>query len=150
VTEERLEYSEYDNAVKRIREKNGEYLTGFAESLSAQGLSDKTIKNHITNVDFYINHYLLYEEPLDAAQGCGLKVSHFLGYWFITKAMWSSVESIKSTAASIKKFYKYLLGIGVVAKADYDDLLETIKEEMPEWLQDMQEYDEGTIDWLQF
>ena len=53
----------------------------------------------------------------------------------------------RTTAASIKKFYKYLLKIGVVQSDNYDSLLEIIKEEMPEWLEEMRDYDAAVFDW---
>jgi len=51
----------------------------------------------------------------------------FLGYWFIKKAMWASQASIKSNAASLKKFYAFLLEKGLVEQEDLIELEETIK-----------------------
>ena len=70
------------------------------------------------------------------------KIDGFLGSWFIRKALWSSCAHIKSNAAGIKKFYSYLLENNVVEQDDYDDLCETIKECMPDWLDKMRRYDE--------
>ena len=142
-----FDYEAYEKECESISAKNEEYLEGFAEELSKEGLSEKTIKKHVSNVDFYINYYLLYEDATPAEEGCGHAISFFLGYWFIKKAMWSSVASIRSNAASIKKFYKYLLKKGVVQSDDYDSLLEIIKEEMPEWLEEMLDYDAAAYDW---
>jgi len=52
-------------------------------------LSKKTIDKHVSNVDFYINDFLLYEDAIEAADGVS-SMGMFLGYWFIRKAMWSS------------------------------------------------------------
>lgn len=55
--------------------------------------------------------------------------------------MWSSCANIRSTAASIKKFYKYLLEKEVIDQVDYDILLSIIKECMPDWLDSMVKHD---------
>jgi site-specific recombinase XerD len=69
----------------------------------------------------------------------------FLGYWFIKKAMWASKASIKSNAASLKKFYTYLYERGSIEKEDLASLKETIKEEMPEWIATLERYDDPSI-----
>jgi len=66
----------------------------------------------------------------------------FLGYWFIRKVMWASQTSIKSNAASLKKFYFFLLEKGLIKKEDLNELEETIKDEMPEWLAKIKQYDD--------
>lgn len=134
-----MNYEEYEKAVEKITKVNEQYLILFQEYLLEKGLKDKTIRNHLNNVSFYINDYLNYYDPQEMVRGC-YDISGFLGDWFIRKAMWSSRESIKSTAASIKKFYKCMLEKGHVSKADYQYLVETIKEKMPDWLENMDDY----------
>jgi hypothetical protein len=92
-----------------------------------------------------MNEYLLYEDATEAKDGMD-SVSMFLGYWFIKKAMWASQSSIKSNAASLKKFYAFLADKGVVDKEDLDELKQTIKEEMPEWLATLRRYDDLSIE----
>jgi len=79
-------YQEYELACQQERERNSQLLKQFASWLEAKQLTQKTIDNHLTNVDFYINEFLLYEYPIS--------------YWFIKKAIWASASSIKSNAAS--------------------------------------------------
>jgi len=134
-------FSEYERKAKEIRDTNKEYLNGFEDHLKAQGLSIKTINNHRLNVDFYINSFLLYYDALDVSYGC-YKVDGFLGDWFIRKAMWSSVGNIKSNISSFKKFYRYLLGIGVVDEEAYDKLCETIALNKDDWFDLMRRYDD--------
>jgi hypothetical protein len=88
--------------------------------------------------------YLLYEDPVEPQDGVD-SVSMFLGYWFIRKAMWASESSIRSNAASLKKFYAFLHERGLVTKDDLDSLKETIKEEMPDWLATVARYDDPSI-----
>ena len=100
-----FDYEEYEKECDKIRETNNEYLDLFEEDLQNAGLAPKTIRKHISNVDFYINEYVLREEPRPMEDGTSM-IDMFLGYFFIRKCMWSTPGTIKSTASSIKKFYK--------------------------------------------
>ena len=135
------EYEKFEKAVGKIRETNNAYLTEFSQWLKDKGLAAKTIDNHVTNVEFYINEFLCYDDALDVKQGC-YQVSQFLGDWFIRKTTWASCGNIKSNAASIKKFYAFLLEKGVIRQEDFDELRETIKDEMPDWLEIMRQDEE--------
>jgi len=134
------EYEIYEKEVEKIIKENEVYLEKFAKWLEEKGLSPKTIRNHVGNVDFYINDFLCYYEPQNYIAGCH-NIHGFLGDWFIRKALWSSQAYVKSTAASIKKFYSFMLEEGKVSTEDYQELCEDIKELMPEWLESMQRFD---------
>ncbi|MGD9949127.1 MAG: recombinase [Desulfobulbus sp.] len=138
-------YEKYENDCKKIREVNTQLLNAFALSLKDSGVSEKTINNHVSNIDFYINEFLLYEDAIEAKDGTNA-VGMFLGYWFIKKAMWASRSSIKSYATSLKKFYTFLHKNGLIEKDDLDALKETIKQDMPEWLATLDRYDDPSID----
>lgn len=138
------DYEQYEIACEKIRESNEQLLADFGNWLRRSNLTEKTIGRHVENVDFYINEYLLYDDATEPQKGI-FSVSMFLGYWFIRKAMWASKASIKSNAASLKKFYAYLCEQGLVSKEDLDELKETIKEEMGEWLATIERYDDPTI-----
>ena len=124
-----------------IQKANETHLAGFEKWLKRKGFSQKTINKHVSNVDFYINDYLCYYDLIDASQGYG-HIHGFLGNWFIRKAAWASCAQIKSFAASIKKFYTFLLDESVVTHECLDCLCETIKEFMPEWLDNMRRYED--------
>jgi site-specific recombinase XerD len=138
------DYEQYEIECERIRESNKELLDDFATWLRESNLTAKTINKHIDNIDFYINEYLLYGDAVEPQEGAR-SVSMFLGYWFIEKAMWASAASIKSNAASLKKFYAFLHERGLVSRDDLDYLKETIEEEMPEWLATLARYDDPSI-----
>jgi intergrase/recombinase len=120
-------------------------LVELERSLKSLNLSEKTIRGHLSNIDFYINEHLLYEDATEAKDGVH-SVSMFLGYWFIRNAMWASQASIKSNAASLRKFYTFLAGKGLIDKEALSDLKDTIKEEMPEWLPTLKRYDDPSIE----
>lgn len=109
--------------------------------LKKKELSNKTIGRHVGNVSLYLNDYLNHYEGEDMVAGCH-SVGDFLGDWFIRKTMWSSTATIKSTAASIKKFYNCMLEKRNIDKSDYQLFCQIIKDEMPSWLSAMEEYED--------
>ncbi len=140
-----MNYEKYDEECKRIRKENKKLISDFKTWLSAKGLSQKTIDNHTSNMDFYINEFLLYEDAIEAKDGAG-EIGLFLGYWFIKKAMWANKSAIKGNAASLKKFYQYLYEDGKVSEETFSAMKESIKEDMPEWLATMERYDDPDIE----
>jgi len=128
------EYKKYERACAKIKEVNAKLLASFEQWLLAKGLGKKSITEHVKNADFYINTFLLYDEAIPAKEGAW-RISSFLGDWFIRKALWSSRTSIKENAASLKKFYTFMLEKGEIDADDLQELKEAIKEEMDEWLE---------------
>jgi hypothetical protein len=49
------EYDKYEARCKKLRTANERLLAGFETWLKSAGLSEKTISNHLSNIDFYIN-----------------------------------------------------------------------------------------------
>jgi len=143
-----MDYEKYEKACKRIRKENKKLIFGFKTWLSAKSLSQKTIEKHTSNVDFYINEFLLYEDAIEAKDGV-IEIGSFLGYWFIKKALWANKSTIKENAASLKKFYQYLLEDGKVPEKAFSSMKESIKENMPEWLATVDRYDDPDIEDMQ-
>ena len=139
-------YEAYERNCKRIREENAGYLNTFRENLEAAGLSPKTIRNHVDNIDFFLNEFLLRYEANPMAEGTGL-VSSFLGDYFIRKCMWSTPSSIRQYIASLKKFYKCMISEGKIDSDDYDYLLETIREEKDDWIEECEDFNGGSGGW---
>ncbi len=138
-------FEQYEKDCKRIKKQNANILNDFEIWLTKKNLSPKTIKKHCSNVDFYINEYLLYEEAIEAADGPG-NIGNYLGYWFIRKAMWASQAAIKENASSLKKFYQFMFDKKKISKESLDWLTQRIKDEMPEWLAIMGRYDDPDIE----
>ena len=134
-----MNYEEYEARCEEIRAENEELLKVFQDDI--KGLSEKTVRKHLSNVSFYINDYLLREDAktFDAGTKC---ISEFLGYYFIRKCAWSTPASIKSTAASIKKFYKCMFEHDYMEKAAYNELCEDIKLGMDGWIEDCERYND--------
>ena len=139
------DYEKYENECKKIRKANKQLLSDFELALKSSRLSENTINNHVSNIDFYVNEYLLYEGAIEAKDGVDA-VGMFLGYWFIKKAMWASKSSIKGNVTSLKRFYAFLYEKGLIEKGDLDYLKETVKEGMPEWLATLDRYDDPSVE----
>ena len=134
-----MDYEDDESGYDRIEGDNKILLSEFEDWLTKKGFTPKTIGKHVSNVDFYINEFLMYSECIEAKDGAS-EISMYLGYWFIKKALWSGKAAIKENAASLKKFYQFMLEKGEISEEDLSDLKITIKEEMPEWLETMERY----------
>jgi hypothetical protein len=138
-------YTRYEETCEIIRRENAELIDRFEEWLERKGLSKKTVDMHCENIRFYVNHFLLYEDTVRPEDGVG-DVGMFLGYWFIRKALWATKASMKSNAASLKKFYGFMLEIGKIRQEDLDELKYEIKEGLPEWLATLARFDDPSIE----
>jgi len=128
------EYEEYEAECARIRKENAGILAGFETWLEKSGLKEKTIKKHVVNIDLYINDYLLYYDTVEAKDGWD-SVHGFLGDWFIRKTTWSSPTAVRENAASLKKFYKFMVEAGEIDQESLEDLKDTIKIWLDEWVE---------------
>ena len=137
-----FDYDNYEKECDTVRTTNNELLVIFENDLTKAGLSKKTITSHLSNVDFYINEFLLLNEVHPMEDGVGM-VDRFLGDFFIRKCMWSTPGNIKTTAASIKKFYKCMLAHDRIKKQEYDYLCNEIKNGMPFWQDDCELYNDS-------
>lgn len=142
-----LSYEEYERQCDARRQENARYLAAFEGHLEAADLSQKTIDRHLDNVTFYLNTYLLREEPLPMEEGCR-RADDFFGYFFIHKCIWSTPSTIKSTATSFKKFYKCMLEHGFIEAESLRCLLETIHDNMEFWIRTCEEFNDPSSDWL--
>ncbi len=139
-----MEYKEYEIKCAEIKEKNRILLSGFERWLSKKGFTEKTIRKHILNADLYINDFLLYTDCIKAREGAP-EIGMYLGYWFIKKGLGSSKVAIKESAASVKRFYQFMYEIGEISEDDLSDLKIRIKEEMLEWVDTFERYEDPNI-----
>ena len=129
--------------MKEIQEENKKYLDEFWDWLKNKGLKENTIRSHVSNADLYINDYLNYYDITKVEDGMS-SVHSFLDGWFIEKCLWASKNSLKETAASIKKFYQFMSENNYVNVDDYIDMCSFIKENMDEFLEQVDAFDNGT------
>ena len=139
---------ERENQLKENTKRNEDYLKMFKKSLEEKQLTAKTIRKHVSNIDFYLNDYLTYYDEIIKMEDGTQYTGSFLGDWFIRKAMWASKSSIKEMASSLKKFYEYMSALGFVKISDYQEMCYEIKDNMDLYLENLEDYDNGTFDFL--
>jgi len=126
--------SDYDREVEAIRTYNQPLLEAFQAWLEESGLSEKTVRSHVENIDFF-TEYLVYYEPLNRLdQATDSDVFSFLSDWFPRKAMWASVSSVKSYLASFKKFFMWMGEAGHVSQETVAEVIEVLKEGREEFI----------------
>jgi hypothetical protein len=140
--------SEYDKRCQQIRQENASLLGEFSHWLKKAGLGVATIRSHCTNLDFYLNHFLLCSDLLMPADGVSC-VGEFLGDWFIHKAMWSNKTTVKANATSLKKFYSFMAERGLIKPEEFASLKQQIKDELPAWLGAVEKYNDPDADLLE-
>ncbi len=139
---------ERENQLKENTKRNEDYLKMFEKSLEEKQLTAKTIRKHVSNIDFYLNDYLTYYDEIIKMKDGTQYTGSFLGDWFIRKAMWASKSSIKEMSSSLKKFYEYMSALGFVKISDYQEMCYEIKDNMDLYLENLEDYDNGTFDFL--
>jgi site-specific recombinase XerD len=126
----------YDARVQAIRAYNQPILEDFRVWLKQSGLSEKTVENHVDNIDFFTHYLVYYDDPLKKLdEADNIDVGMFLTDWFPRKALWSSVTSVKSYIASFKKFFNWLGETGRISPEVVADVLTTLKEGRDEFLE---------------
>ena len=139
---------EREKQLKENTKRNENYLKMFEKSLEEKQLTAKTIRKHVSNIDFYLNDYLTYYDEIIKMEDGTQYTGSFLGDWFIRKAIWASKSSIKEMASSLKKFYEYMSALGFVKISDYQEMCYEIKDNMDLYLENLEDYDNGTFDFL--
>ena len=135
---------EYEKKVRELQAENAEIFASFRAALVEKGLAKPTIRRHVENAEFFLDDYLAETEGVSAVEGID-HVPSFLGFWFIRKAMWASETAIRQYAATFKKLYAHLAEQGRVSVDDVAHLKSVIKEELPEWVETVQRYDDPDI-----
>lgn len=117
-------------------ERNCYLIKYFADDLHEyKKLSDKTIQNHVDNVDFYLNFYTV-EYLEDSAEEAMHEstLNSFMIDFFPRKALWCSMSAIKEMSASLVKFYKWMNENDLVDNKDFAEFRLAVKENKDSWV----------------
>lgn len=147
------ELTEEEKICRIFEKQNGKRLAKFCAIQREKGVSKQTLSTQKMGISVFISYFML----RDLKYGyCTLEsflenkyvpVSSFLGDYFITHCMWSTPETMQITAAGIKKYFKFLLESKKISQCTYDDLKETIKEELPYWKKACRRFNNGDPNW---
>ena len=138
------DYEQFKRACGQIKRENTALLKKFATWMHKQGASERTVGTHLSNAAFYIQEYLLYEQPLRPGEGTS-GIGMYLGYWFIRKAAWSSPANVKNNATSLVKFYSFMLAKGLITAEQLARMRSAIRAEMPHWQERARRYNDPAI-----
>ena len=141
-----MDFALYEKNLKKNEKRNEKFLEIFEVWLNNKNLSQKTIQKHLSNANLYINEFLTYYDITKMEDGIP-SISSFLGDWFITKCLWSTPYSIKTTATSIKKFYECMSQTGYVKVQDYQELCSLLKDNMEDFMDSCDKYNNLEDDW---
>ena len=141
------DYKIHEENLKKNNKRNEKFLEMFENWLNEKNLTEKTIRNHIANINLYINDYLSYYEVTKMEDGVFMAYD-FLDDWFIRKCLWSSESSIKEMSASIKKFYQCMSEFNIIKTEDYKLLCQEIKDNMNNFIASLREYEQEDEDWF--
>lgn len=108
--------------------ENNEKLLGALKEymISEKGISEKTAKRHIENLDFYLNVYLADYAQVSPVNS-GDSVWNFLGDFFVRKNLSSSHTSLKQNGSALKKMYQFLYEADEISKIDLTNIHEFIR-----------------------
>ena len=133
------EYKAWEKEVATVEKHNNMLIEEFKNQLIEQSFTAKTINNHVGNVSFYANDFLLCYDVIPVEEGA-LEIGSFLGDFFIRKATWSSKAAIKENIASFKKFYSFLNKKGLTSDVEFAQMKDLIKEEKEDWFDEVENY----------
>ena len=131
---------DYDETLKKLTKIHNSYLREFRKSLVEEGLAEKTIDRHVSNIEFYANAFLTRELCYTLFDG-GVPLCEFFGYFYIHKCLFASAEGMKNYFASFNKFNRFLYESGYIGQDKYLEAIQTIKSNKGEWLEDLWRYD---------
>lgn len=134
---------DFEFKIEENKKRNKKYINEFENWLNEKKLVKKTIRKHLNNIDLYINDYLNYYDVTEMEDGINC-IHSFLDGWFIEKCLWVSKNSLKETATSIKKFYQCMSENNYVSQEDYKSLCSFIKENMEEFLEQVELFEDGS------
>jgi len=141
------EYKEWERQIEEAKMHNNKLIIEFEKHLKTKSLKSNTIKNHIDNIEFFANDFLLRYEIIPVENGV-LEIGSFLGDFFIRKVSWASKYTIQENIASFKKFYSFLNEIGKVSEIELAEMKELIKDEKSDWIEEVENYwDNIENDW---
>ena len=98
-----MDYEQYLKSCQSIQETNDFLLELFEEDLVKSGLKQKTVNRHLSNINFFLNEFLVRTGALSMEEGISM-LDEYLGNFFIRKCMWSTPANIKQILQVLRNF----------------------------------------------
>lgn len=119
------DFEDYEKKLAEFEVACAKDLENFRAKLELEGLSEKTIRNHVSNMSFFLEEYLPREWVFSVDRGI-IYADTFFDFCK-RKMLCLSKTAVRSYASSLRKFYKVLLDEGRVTKTQYKEMKENMK-----------------------
>ncbi|MDO4537948.1 MAG: plasmid pRiA4b ORF-3 family protein [Coriobacteriales bacterium] len=117
--------------------ENNSLLIMFEKHLSDSGLHPRTVQNHLDNVYFFLDEYLM-RRRTSAVDGLH-SVEDYLGNWLINTYE-SSKTFLKNCASSLNKFYQWMASCGYVDSEEQKRVQRNVRAHLSEWAAEIPPY----------
>ncbi len=128
-----MEFIKRKEKIRLNRISNFYALQTFESYLREYNLSDKEIENHLSNIDLFINDYLLRYEVIAFHNGIHT-VGEYLTEWLTENFYGVNKKDIEIYIESFIKFYTHNVNGGYLEKDDMIELYQIINDEVRPWL----------------
>lgn len=132
----------FEKLGKEIEEINNLYINEFLLYLNEQNVPVEEINDHVVNVGFYINQYLIALGEYNIYNGMH-GYNDFFSYFFVQKCGCRNKEDILEFVTSLKKFYRFMYSKEYILQIDIDKSERTIIKYKDKWLSIVDNYEYG-------
>jgi hypothetical protein len=136
---------DYEKRRAELLAANADLMKDFHAHLLASKVSARSAAAHLDRLSFFADVYLADYCNETLAEGYDA-ISGYLGDWFIRKAMWSDVGTMKQNIATFRAFYAYMNASGRLADDRLRELEEVIVNGSAIWLRHLKRYNDPRID----
>ncbi len=124
------------------KKHNDAIIKEFEQSMKTSGLVKKTIRNHIQNVDLFVNDYMLIEEI--EFENWHDEIDEFFE-WAIRKNVVISQSSLRQFVSSIRKFYKFLFDTRKIDIKTSKKVNSVLREGVTDWSISVQQFEDELL-----
>ena len=118
----------------RLRVDNGRYFKLFVEDLLSSKVSNKTVDQHETNIEEFLDGYLSKVRGLTMQEGSDVVIDYLQDYLLFGDRDLPSISAFKKKIVSVKRFYDVMRLYGLITYASYFVMVELIKQRQDGWL----------------
>jgi hypothetical protein len=126
-----------------VEDRNTFILGHFVDTWQGR-LSDKTLYQHVLNIQYFTNSYLswVHDEPRSVDQVTAYNVYSFITDWLPRKGLVFSARQVKSHLASLTKLYQFVATHRYMPPEKSAAILETLKVDRQEMIEMVLTYDD--------
>ncbi|MEA3341926.1 MAG: hypothetical protein U9R15_18340, partial [Chloroflexota bacterium] len=140
---------DYEVRLQQVEEHNRLIVGHFVHTWRGR-ISDDTLYQHVTNIEYFINGHLNYSADADELhsldQVTGWKVYDFITDWLPRKGLVTSARRVKSYLASFNKLFKFMGEHGYIEPEEAAKVLDLLKEDRQSMIEAVVTYDDPIED----